>query len=252
MPNAAQAEAPAAPPAPAADAKDEHAAQQLGTPGSDQPETAADSAGAEPQAAPRTAHELHPELLDPSRARTAAPERYTVLFQTTRGELHLDVRRSWAPHAADRLYNLVRIGYFDDTAFHRVLAGFVAQAGISGDPLVNRAWRGQRIEADPVAQSNVRGMVSFAASGKTGRTTQFIIDLADNPRLDAAGFAPLGRIRELDVAQRLYAGYGEPAPGGHGPILARMEHEGNAYLRAAFPKLDYIQQATISDEKRVP
>lgn len=201
----------------------------------------------QPAAAP--ARELDPRLRDPKLASDSAPERFTVTLQTTRGELHIDVRRSWAPRGADRIYNLVRAGYFDDTAFFRVIEGFIAQVGISGMPEVNRAWRGAPIEDDPVAQSNARGTVSFAASGKNTRTTQIFINLSDNPQLDPMGFAPLGRVRELDLAQKLYASYGEGAPAGRGPLQARIQREGNAYLKGSFPELDYIQRATISDEK---
>jgi peptidyl-prolyl cis-trans isomerase A (cyclophilin A) len=202
---------------------------------------------AQPAAAPE--RELDPRLLDPKLANETAPERFTVTLQTTRGELHIDVRRSWAPRGADRVYNLVRAGYFDDTAFFRVIDGFIAQVGISGVPAVNRAWRGAPIEDDPVAQGNARGTVSFAAAGKNTRTTQIFINLADNPQLDAMGFAPFGRVRELDLAQKLYAAYGEGAPSGRGPLQARIQREGNAYLKGSFPELDYIQHATISDEK---
>jgi peptidyl-prolyl cis-trans isomerase A (cyclophilin A) len=149
----------------------------------------------------------------------------------------------------DRLYNLARLGYFDGNAFFRVVEGFVAQVGIHGDPAVNRVWRARSIEDDPVAQSNVRGMVSFAASGKKSRTTQIFISLADNAGLDRLGFAPLGRVRELDIAQKLYAGYGEAAPAGRGPSQTRIQREGNAYLKAEFPNLDYIERAVIEDER---
>jgi peptidyl-prolyl cis-trans isomerase A (cyclophilin A) len=193
--------------------------------------------------------ERHPALLDPSRARETAPERYTVSLDTTKGEILVDVRRSWAPLGADRFYNLVKIGYFDDTAFFRVVAGFMAQIGIHGDPEINRVWRTQRIEDDPVAHQNAAGTVSFATSGKNSRVNQIFINLVDNSRLDAMGFAPIGRVRGLDVVEQLHSGYGEGAPAGRGPLQARVQNEGNAYLRAEFPQLDYIRSAKVVDEK---
>jgi peptidyl-prolyl cis-trans isomerase A (cyclophilin A) len=191
-------------------------------------------------------------LLDPSIANATAPERFTVLLETSKGALHIDLRRSWAPHGVDRFYNLVKIGYFDGNVFFRVVGDFVAQVGIHGDPAVNRAWRTRSIEDDPVVQSNVRGMVSFAASGKNTRTTQFFIDLGDNATLDRLGFAPLGRVREIDIAQKLHAGYGEAPPAGRGPLQARIQRDGDAYLKAQFPELDSIKRATITDEKPSP
>jgi peptidyl-prolyl cis-trans isomerase A (cyclophilin A) len=192
------------------------------------------------------------QLLDPGSAKETAPERFTAVLHTTQGELHVDVRRSWAPNGADRFYNLVKAGFFDGVAFFRVVAGFMAQTGLHGEPAVNTAWRGQMIADDPVTQSNVPGMMSFAASGPNTRTTQVFINLAANERLDAMGFAPFGRVRELDVAQKLFAGYGEGAPMGSGPMQQRIQREGNRYLKAEFPKLDYIERATIENETRAP
>lgn len=194
----------------------------------------------------------HPGLLDPSQAVLTAPERFTVTLDTTKGMIDIDVRRSWAPVGADRFYSLVKIGYFDNTAFFRVITGFMAQVGIHGDPAVNRAWRMQRIEDDPPTQSNTRGMVSFATSGRNSRVNQFFINFGDNARLDPMGFAPIGRVRDMTVVDQLYAGYGEGAPAGNGPLQARMQSEGNAYLKAEFPQLDYIRRAMIADELKVP
>jgi peptidyl-prolyl cis-trans isomerase A (cyclophilin A) len=189
------------------------------------------------------------ERLDPRRAILTAPERFTVVLETTQGDLHVDVRRSWAPRGADRFYNLVKLGFYEDVAFFRVIAGFMAQTGLHGDPAINTLWRTQRIEDDPVAQSNLPGMVSFAMSGKNSRTTQVFINIGNNANLDNMGFAPFGRARELDVLAKLHSGYGEGAPGGAGPAQARIQREGNGYLKAEFPRLDYIKRALIVDEK---
>jgi peptidyl-prolyl cis-trans isomerase A (cyclophilin A) len=202
---------------------------------------------AEPSAGEIAAAKLR--ALDPSNATRTAPERFTVVLETTRGDLHLDVRRSWAPLGADRFYNLVKLGFYEDVAFFRVIEGFVAQVGLHGEPAVNELWRAQRIEDDPVTQSNLPGMVTFAMGGKNTRTTQFFINLGDNANLDKMGFAPFGRVRELDVLKTLHAGYGEGAPGGRGPLQARIQREGNAYLKAEFPQLDYIKRALVVDEK---
>ena len=196
----------------------------------------------------------HPALLDPSQAKETAPERYTVELLTTKGVITIDVRRSWAPLGADRFYNLIKIGYFEDIAFFRVVGGFMAQLGLHGDPAVNRAWQPARIPDDPVTQSNTRGMVSFATSGKDSRVNQIFINFGNNARLDAMGFAPFGRAREMGVVDKLYAGYGEGAPAGRGPRQMQIQREGNAYLKRDFPEMDYVIKATIRDEvdKRPP
>ena len=176
-----------------------------------------------------------------------APERYAVRFDTTKGPVIIDVTRAWAPLGADRFYTLVRDGYFTDVAFFRVVSGFMAQAGIHGDPEVNTRWRPRRIPDDPVVQSNTRGMVSYAMGGPGTRTTQFFINFVDNSRLDGMGFAPFGQVRDMTAVDALHSGYGEGPPSGRGPNQGRIQTEGNAYLRAEFPQLDYIRSASIVD-----
>jgi peptidyl-prolyl cis-trans isomerase A (cyclophilin A) len=154
------------------------------------------------------------------------------------------VHRAWSPNGADRFYNLVKIGYYDDTAFFRVISGFMAQVGIHGHPAVNQAWRPARIDDDPVVASNKRGMVTFAKSSMpNSRTTQFFINFKDNSNLDPMGFAPFGEVRDMASVDKLYKGYGEGAPRGRGPDQGRAQS--HTYFRAEFPKLDYITKASI-------
>jgi len=158
----------------------------------------------------------------------------------------IEVTRSWAPRGADRFYNLVRAGYFDDVAFFRVIQGFMVQFGINGDPRVNAVWQQARIPDDPVTQSNRRGAITFATAGPGTRTTQVFINFKDNAGLDGQGFAPFGRVTEgMAVVDQLYSGYGEGAPQGMGPEQGRAQAEGNAYLRGSFPKLDSIKTARV-------
>jgi peptidyl-prolyl cis-trans isomerase A (cyclophilin A) len=174
-----------------------------------------------------------------------APNQYTVELDTTKGAIVIDVRRDWAPHGADRFYELVQQGYFTDVAFFRVISGFMAQVGISGDPALNTKWRAKPIPDDPVKASNTRGTATFATSGPGSRTTQFFISFSDNSRLDGMGFAPFGKIKDMTPVDALYNGYGEGAPRGRGPDQGRMQATGNSYLREDFPKLDYIKSAKI-------
>jgi peptidyl-prolyl cis-trans isomerase A (cyclophilin A) len=158
----------------------------------------------------------------------------------------IEVTRAWAPRGADRFYNLVKVGYYDDVAFFRVIDGFMVQFGIHGDPAANLAWHQARIADDPVTQSNKRGMVTYAMAGPDSRTTQLFINFKDNVNLDGQGFAPFGTVVEgLSVVDSLYSGYGEGAPSGLGPEQGRAQAEGNAYLRASFPKLDFIKTARL-------
>jgi cyclophilin family peptidyl-prolyl cis-trans isomerase len=191
------------------------------------------------------------ERADGGRARdtaaaTAAPDTFRARFETSAGTFVIQVHRAWAPLGADRFYHLVRSGYYDDVRFFRVISGFMAQFGIHGDPAVSATWRTQRIPDDPVNRTNVRGTVSFATAGPGTRTTQVFINYGDNSRLDAMGFSPFGQVVEgMDVVDRLYSAYGEGAPRGRGPDQGRLQAEGNAYLRRAFPNLDYVRRATV-------
>lgn len=183
----------------------------------------------------------------PANATATAPETFKARFKTTKGDIVIEGHRSWSPLGADRFYNLVKIGYFKDVAFFRVINGFMAQFGIHGDPQISAQWRPARINDDPKAgQSNARGTVSFAMAGPNTRTTQFFINFANNANLDGMGFTPLGKVVEgMEVVDSIYDGYGEGAPRGMGPDQGRIQMEGNAYLKKDFQKLDYILGAAI-------
>jgi len=189
-----------------------------------------------------------PALLDPSLAAERAPDSYRVKLETTKGDIVIQVHREWAPNGADRFFNLVRIGYYDGARFYRVIAGFMAQCGFAADPAVSAAWLAARIPDDPVSRANTRGMVTFAQPAQpNARTAQFFINYGDNSYLkDYGAFAPFGEVVSgMDVADALYAGYGEGAPSGLGPSQNRIAREGNAYLETSFPKLDAIVRAII-------
>ena len=158
--------------------------------------------------------------------------------------------REWAPHGVDRVYNLVRIGYFDDNAFFRVMDGFVAQFGLSGDSRASTVWSAALLPRDPRTQSNTKGTLAFAKGAQPGtRATQLFVNLADNPGLDKLDFAPVGRVVEgLDVVQALYSGYGDGPPGGRGPDQRALKTMGNAYLQRGFPRLDYIKRAELIEK----
>ncbi len=186
-------------------------------------------------------------LLSPSSLKATAPAQYQVRFETSKGDFVVEVHRDWSPNGADRFYNLVSNGFFDGVRFFRVIDGFMAQFGINGDPQVSARWRNAAILDDPVKQSNVRGTLSFAATGRpNSRTTQVFINFGDNSNLDSMGFAPFGEVVDgMDVVDQLYSGYGEGAPNGQGPDQNRVQAQGNEYLQSEFPQLDSIQHATI-------
>ena len=178
---------------------------------------------------------------------TPVPAVYRVRFETTRGTFVVEVTKAWAPEGAERFYRLVEKQFYDDTRFFRVVRNFVVQFGINGDPVVEARWRNMTMRDDPVTQSNKRGTVTFAMAGPNTRTTQLFVNLKDNTRLDAAGFAPFGQVVEGMEAtvDHLWDSYGDAPPRGSGPDQTFVETMGNAYLDSKFPHLDTIRHARI-------
>ena len=185
-------------------------------------------------------------LGDPSSLKEKAPAVYKAKFDTSKGTFVIEVHRAWAPNGADRFYNLVKSGFYNDVRFFRVLDGFMAQFGISGNPDVSSVWQEAHIPDDEVNESNQRGYVTFATGGPNTRTTQVFINFGNNFALDGQGFPPFGKVVSgMKVVDALYSGYGEGAPRGRGPGQGQVQAKGNTYLNAKFPKLDYIKKATI-------
>jgi peptidyl-prolyl cis-trans isomerase A (cyclophilin A) len=177
-------------------------------------------------------------------AKVVVPDVFRVRFETSQGDFVVEATRAWAPHGVDRFHELVKIRYFDQGRFFRVIKGFIAQFGVHRDFKVHDVWRTWFIVDDPPAEhKNLRGTLAFAKSGPNTRSTEIFINLADNAMLDEQGFVPFGRIVEgLEVLDRLYAGYGELRPVGKDIDPGRVEGEANEYLVPRFPRLDYIKQ----------
>jgi len=192
-------------------------------------------------AAPQPAANL--KLKNPGALTEQAPATYRARFETSQGAFVIEAHRDWAPNAADRFYNLVKNGFYDNARFFRVLSGFMAQFGLNADPDIQRAWTLAGLPDEPTKQSNLRGFASFAReSSPNSRYTMVFINYKDNSYLDSEGFPPFGQVvAGMEVADKLYSGYGRT----NVPDQRRIGSEGNAYLAAEYPKLDYIRRATI-------
>jgi peptidyl-prolyl cis-trans isomerase A (cyclophilin A) len=191
-----------------------------------------------------------PPAAEKKKAAPALPEKapgvFNVRLETTKGEMVVEVTKSWAPHGAEHFYTLVKSHYFDGVPFYRVVRNFIAQFGISLDPAASRLWGQLRLPDDLPQQKNKKGTLAFAALGPASRTTQVFINLTDNTSLDKQNYVPFGRIVSgLDLASQLYSSYGEIAPRGNGPKPERIGTEGKEYLDRSFPRLDYIRRAVI-------
>jgi len=180
------------------------------------------------------------KLRTPAQLTEQAPASYKAKFDTSKGAFVIEVHRDWAPKGADRFYNLVKNGFFDDTRFFRVVPDFMVQFGLNGDPGIQKNWANANITDDPKKQGNKKGYVTFATRGPNTRTTQIFINFKDNGFLDAQGFTPFGEVvTGMDVVEKITSQYGEK------PNQGSIQSEGNAYLNKEFPKLDYVKKATI-------
>jgi peptidyl-prolyl cis-trans isomerase A (cyclophilin A) len=194
---------------------------------------------------PRSAPLLAPGAAKMNRR---APDLFHVRLKTSKGVILLEIHRDWAPHGADRFFNLVSAGYYDQGRFFRVIKGRWAQFGIHGDPKIASLWRTQTIPDDPRRESNSRGTIAYAFAVPNGRTTQVFINMRDNSAThDPEPFVPFGRVAEgIDVVDSLNAEYGESSGGGiRGRKQGPLFDGGNDYLERHFPRLDYISRATV-------
>ncbi len=169
-----------------------------------------------------------------------APATYKVKFDSSAGPFVVEVHRAWAPNAADHFYTLVKAGFYDEARFFRVVPNFMVQFGIAGDPAVQAKFKAS-IKDDPVKESNKRGYVTFAqTSAPNSRSTQIFVNYKDNSFLDSQRFAPFGQVTSgMDAVDKISADAGEK------PNQGSIQSQGNAYLKAQFPKLDYVKKATI-------
>jgi peptidyl-prolyl cis-trans isomerase A (cyclophilin A) len=187
-------------------------------------------------------------LRNPAALKETAPATYDVNFSTTAGDFVIQVTRAWAPKGADRFYNLVKHGFYNNSRFFRVVPKFMVQFGINADPKVQAPWRDADFADDPVTQKNQRGYVTFAKrNAPNSRSTQVFINFKDNSFLDPQGFAPFGQvISGMDVVDKINAEYGEQ------PDQGRIQFEGNAYLAKEFPRLTVMKSVTLAKPATAP
>ncbi len=179
-----------------------------------------------------------------------APKYFKVLFKCTNGEFIVESRREWSPNGVDRFYNLAKNGYYDGSAFFRVIPNFIVQFGIHPNVEINAAWDDAMIQDDPTIRSNTRGTLSYGTRGENSRTTHLIINYEDNSKhLDPKNPVVAEVILGMDVVDSIFSGYGDlPQFGGGAPDPQKMNAEGYDFLATEFPKLDYIVSTAIISE----
>lgn len=189
---------------------------------------------------------------------TAGPDSFVAVFETPKGSFSMTAHREWSPMGVDRLYHLVKSGYFDGLTIYRVgetksvAGGRVVQFGQANDTTVIRAWDKATLPDEPVVWPHRPGAVGFARGGPNTRTVEIAIATNAIPALDTVnylgvtGFPVIAEVtRGLDVLARLEGKYGNaPIENDSLTIL------GGEYLRRVFPGLDGIVRARVTKEWR--
>lgn len=144
-------------------------------------------------------HAADPKTDDGEAANARVEESLYVTVETNLGDIVIELFPRLAPTSVENFLQYVDRGFYEDTVFHRVIAGFMAQGG-GFDKQFRRkpTSRPIRNESDN-GLSNVRGSVAMARSNKPhSATSQFYINLADNKDLNRkagrAGYAVFGQV----------------------------------------------------------
>ncbi|MEI6457095.1 MAG: peptidylprolyl isomerase [bacterium] len=188
---------------------------------------------------------------DQSLLMARAPAKFKAVFKTTQGNFTIEVEREWSPAGADRLYQLLRSGFYNNNGLFRVQTGYVIQFGIGDSRTLNEFWDKRVLPDEPRIEPNAKGTISYARDGINSRTVQLFINLKDNIKLDTVnyngvrGFTPVAKITEgYETVEKFYAGYGfEPANHQDSIMVS-----GNAYLKKKFPLIDYIIEANVTQD----
>ncbi len=174
-----------------------------------------------------------------------APATFKAEFKTTQGNFIIEVYKSWSPKAADRLYQLISTGCFDNDIIFRATIKYV-QFGINNDSTINSFWDNHNLPDEPVIGSNTDSVVSFASGGANTRSAQIFINMRNNLKLDTAlgyGYPPVAKVvKGMDVVRKFNSQYGDDITFNHQDSIYI---KGNAYLEKNFPGLDKIISATI-------
>ena len=141
-----------------------------------------------------------------------------VRVQTSVGSFVIELDRGRAPLTVDAFLKYAKQGFYSGLIFHRVVAGFIAQAGGYTPDLQQKAVTANVPNESGNGLSNLRGTVGFARSNEPhSGTSQFYVNLADNldlnPRATRWGYAVFGKVVEgMEVVDDI--GHRPTGPGG--------------------------------------
>jgi peptidyl-prolyl cis-trans isomerase A (cyclophilin A) len=180
-----------------------------------------------------------------------APETFKAEFVTSKGNFTVEVYRSWSPLGADRFYQLIRSGYYNNTIIFRVVKDFLVQFGVSEDKQKNIFWQGKNLKDEPVVGSNTDSTICFSRGAPNTRKTSIFINLRNNLTYDTLnaggvkGFVPFAKvITGMDVVRQFFSGYGNDAMKPADTIYFK----GNKWFINKFPQIDIIKEARLIND----
>jgi cyclophilin family peptidyl-prolyl cis-trans isomerase len=150
----------------------------------------------------------------PAASPRPAPGNPVVVIETSAGTITAELFKDRAPVSVENFLQYVREGHYVGTIWHRVVPGYVIQGGGYSPALVEKATRPPIQNEATNGLSNERGTLAMARTRQArSATSQFYINLANNPSLDHRGFSPddfgyavFGRVLEgMDVVDRIAA-----------------------------------------------
>ncbi len=141
-----------------------------------------------------------------------APGNPVVAIETSAGTITAELFKDRAPVSVENFLQYVREGHFAGTIWHRVVPGYVIQGGGYTAELVEKTTHAPIQNEATNGLSNLRGTLAMARTRQArSATSQFYINLSNNPSLDHRGFSPddfgyavFGRVIEgMDVVDRI-------------------------------------------------
>ena len=148
-----------------------------------------------------------------SLAADKVPNHAYIEIETTEGSIVVELNGKQAPLTVGHILSLVDSGFYDGTIFHRVIAGFMVQAGGFTPGLKLKEDDTTIPNESGNGMTNVRGSIAMARTGDPhSANTQFFINVADNSRLDPGkklaggtwGYTVFGTVIEgMDVVDKI-------------------------------------------------
>ncbi|HEX9091175.1 MAG TPA: peptidylprolyl isomerase [Anaerolineales bacterium] len=130
-------------------------------------------------------------------------KQYAATLHTVKGDIVIELYADKAPIAVNSFIFLARNGWFDGVTFHRVIPGFVAQAGDPSGTGYGTPGYAFKTEISPDLTFDGPGVVGMANAGADSNGSQFFITYAAQPKLDGS-YTIFGRvIQGMDVATNL-------------------------------------------------